>query len=127
MTVNIMGVDFPFCFTVHARKAVDEKFGGLMEFGEKMKEASDEEAFEVICDLAAILIEAGVIRARGECELMGRKYEGPAAIDAEKIKGLLTPGEAMDLQPKIMDEIKRGHKTTIKLKPPKGKNAKATP
>ena len=127
MTVNIMGVDFPFCFTVHARKAVDEKFGGLMEFGEKMKEASDEEAFEVICNLAAILIEAGVIRARGECELMGRKYEGPAAIDAEKIKGLLTPGEAMDLQPKIMDEIKRGHKTTIKLKPPKGKNAKATP
>lgn len=127
MTVNIMGVDFPVCFTVHARKAVDEKFGGLMEFGEKMKEASDEEAFEVICDLAAILIEAGVIRARGECELMGRKYEGPAAIDAEKIKGLLTPGEAMDLQPKIMDEIKRGHKTTIKLKPPKGKNAKATP
>nr|DAR20449.1 MAG TPA: hypothetical protein [Caudoviricetes sp.] len=127
MTVNIMGVDFPFYFTVHARKAVDEKFGGLMEFGEKMKEASDEEAFEVICDLAAILIEAGVIRARGECELMGRKYEGPAAIDAEKIKGLLTPGEAMDLQPKIMDEIKRGHKTTIKLKPPKGKNAKATP
>lgn len=127
MTVNIMGVDFPFCFTVHARKAVDEKFGGLMEFGEKMKEASDEEAFEVICDLAAILIEAGVIRARGECELMGRKYEGPAAIDAEKIKGLLTPGEAMDLQPKVMDEIKRGHKTTIKLKPPKGKNAKATP
>ncbi len=127
MTVNIMGVDFPFCFTVHARKAVDEKFGGLMEFGEKMKEASDEEAFEVICDLAAILIEAGVIRARGECELMGRKYEGPAPIDSEKIKGLLTPGEAMDLQPKIMDEIKRGHKTTIKLKPPKGKNAKATP
>lgn len=127
MTVNIMGVEFPFCFTVHARKAVDEKFGGLQEFGEKMKEANDEEAFEIICDLAAILIEAGVIRARGECELMGRKYEGPAAIDAEKIKGLLTPGEAMDLQPKIMDEIKRGHKTTIKLKPPKGKNAKATP
>lgn len=127
MTVNIMGVEFPFSFTVHARKAVDEKFGGLMEFGEKMKEASDEEAFEVICDLAAILIEAGVIRARGECELMGRKYEGPAPIDAEKIKGLLTPGEAMDLQPIIMGEIKRGHKTTIKLKPPKGKNAKATP
>lgn len=127
MTVNIMGVEFPFCFTVHARKAVDEKFGSLEKFGEKMKEASDEEAFEVICDLAAILIEAGVIRARGECELMGRKYEGPAPIDSEKIKGLLTPGEAMDLQPKIMDEIKRGHKTTIKLKPPKGKNAKATP
>ena len=86
MTVNIMGVEFPFCFTVHARKAVDEKFGGLQEFGEKMKEVNDEEAFEIICDLAAILIEAGVVRARGECELLGRKYDGPAAIDAEKIK-----------------------------------------
>ena len=127
MTVNIMGVEFPFCFTVHARKAVDEKFGGLQEFGEKMKEVNDEEAFEIICDLAAILIEAGVIRARGECELLGRKYDGPAAIDAEKIKGLLTPGEAMNLQPKILDEVKRGHKTNIKLKPPKGKNVKATP
>ena len=127
MTVNIMGVEFPFCFTVHARKAVDEKFGSLEKFGEKMKEVTDEEAFEIICDLAAILIEAGVIRARGECELLGRKYDGPASIDAEKIKELLTPGEAMDLQPQILAEIKRGHKTTIKLKPPKEKNAKATP
>ena len=49
------------------------------------------------------------------------------ATNEEKIKELLTPGEAMDLQPQILAEIKRGHKTTIKLKPPKEKNAAATP
>ena len=127
MVVDIMGIKYPASYTIRAQMLVDKMFGGLEQMGQKMTEVGEAEKFDLIADLLAILIDGGVTRGRTECELLGTEYDGPAAISSEAIKQLLKPGEVFDLYPLLMDEIKAGYKTTIKLKPPKAKNAKATP
>lgn len=127
MFVDIMGIKYPASYTIRAQTLIDQQFGGLDQMGGKMQEVGDAGKFDLIADLLAILIEGGVTRGRVECELLGTEYDGPAAISAEAIKQLLKPGEVFDLYPALMDEIRDGYKTTIKLKPPKAKNAKATP
>ena len=127
MFVNIMGVQYPASYTIRAQNLIDKQFGGLDQMGSKMQEVGDAGKFDLIADLLAILIDGGVTRGRVECELLGTAYDGPAAISAEAIKQLLKPGEVFDLYPALMDEIRDGYKTTIKLKPPKAKNVKATP
>lgn len=127
MFVDIMGVKFPASYTIRAQMLVDKKFGGLEQMGQKMTEVGEAEKFDLIADLLAILIDGGVTRGRVECELLGIEYDGPVALSADKIKTLLKPGEVFDLYPALMNEIEAGYKTTIKLKPPKTKNAKATP
>lgn len=127
MFVDIMGIKYPASYTIWAQTLIDKQFGGLDQMGSKMQEVGDAGKFDLIADLLAILIDGGVTRGRVECELLGTEYDGPAAISAEAIKQLLKPGEVFDLYPALMDEIRDGYKTTIKLKPPKAKNVKATP
>lgn len=127
MFVDIMCFKYPASYTIRAQNLIDEQFGGLDQMGSKMQEVGDAGKFDLIADLLAILIDGGVNRGRVECELLGTEYDGPAAISAEAIKQLLKPGEVFDLYPAMRDEIRDGYKTTIKLKPPKEKNVKATP
>ena len=127
MFVDIMGVQYPASYTIWAQNLIDKQFGGLDQMGSKMQEVGDAGKFDLIAGLLAILIDGGVTRGCVECELLGTEYDGPAAISAEAIKQLLKPGEVFDLYPALMDEIRDGYKTTIKLKPPKAKNVKATP
>ena len=116
MTINIMGIEYPARYTVHAENLISKKVGGIENLEAAMEKGGAAGAVDLFAFMVAALIDGGVQRGKVEAQLMGKDYTGPEPIGYESITQLLHPGEIIDMKDAIMGAIKEGNKTNIELK-----------
>lgn len=127
MTVKVMGVEFPFAYTVEAELQIEEKFGGAMD-KQKIKEIFDTTEFPVLREnvifVAVTMIETGVKRENVRCRMMGQEQKKWPEITCDALKEALTPGEVVALMRKCLQAINFGNKVNVEVLPEKGSKKK---
>ena len=91
--INLMGYDYPLCWSLAATRKLTEKFGSI----EKAQEEMSKNSVGAICDILDILIEAGV----KFCSVTGTDCPPPLPcsaadlIDLSDVEGISTIFKAM--------------------------------
>ena len=122
VSCRIGGKEYPLCLTMRATKAVTEKFGGVAEVGEKMKNASVAEALDLVLWLLALLLREGcALRS-----LLHPEEPSRSAPGAEELELLLTPGDLLGLKELLLRTMAVGMGREVASEPGKNRSAGQT-
>lgn len=127
MEFEIAGRAYPAEYTVLTEELLEKHYGGLEKMDEVLQASSVHGRSKEISELLAALISGGVQREKEMCNILGKEYSGPEAIDAGTICILMKPGQLYKMMPQIRDVMSEAYSTKIKLEPETGKNGEAAP
>ena len=101
-SIVIGGKEYPLMLNVYATKKIIEKYGGLTEVGEKMKDASYAEQLESVLWLLTTLINAGIMY----CNY--KTGEKNPSITQELVESLSVPSDFTDYRDAVFTAMNKG-------------------
>lgn len=124
--VEIVGLQYPLCMTVAANEALDELYGGLNGWLEKLQSGNESDAVSSTVGFLGILLQGGRDRVETIARLTGQKADLPPVLDTVSLKAILTIGEIGALQAQMIAAYTSSGKQTVEVAEPATKNAETT-
>lgn len=123
--VDILGKQYPLCFTISAQEQVNKEFGGLSKMFDAIKGDADA-APSAVTDLLHILMVGGAARVKALAWMEGETPDLPKLPPREVLKELVTMGDVAALKENVFFAIRRSMERTVEVAPESPKNAETT-
>ncbi len=123
--VDLLGKQYPLCFTISAQEQVNKEFGGLSQMFDAIKKDSDAAA-PVMITLLHILMIGGAARTKALAWMSDETPDLPKLPSKDDLKDLMTIGEIAAIKEHIFRTIRRSMERTVEVAPDSRKNGETT-
>lgn len=114
--IELLGKQYPLCFSLSATKALSDKFGDLTAMQKKIGDADLAVQADAICSMLSILLEAG----QRYCRVAGLDCPPPLECDVGDVIDLSDPSAVTA----IFAAISGGNKREVEVAESKNAEAK---
>ena len=120
VTAEIRGVKFPLCLTAAAVDDINDLCGGIDKLGDYISgSGAPAKAARNIAVVLGILVREGEENRLVEARFSGEKTDRIRVPSSDDLKHLLTPAEAIDYRPVVLQAISESLSRKMEAEPSK--------